>query len=340
MWIRRLFDLLIVACLVLAAGPARAAPPQSGSGDDPLASYRERFKQGMDLYKSGAFAEAIGLWEPIHRELGEEKGYRVAYDLGIAYEEIGDATGAAEHLQSFLAQVDARRSQGEALPAIVAKEEADARDRVASLTAAKGRIRVDPGTPPRAVQVDAMVPRVSMFVAWVYPGEHTVIFGPGTADELSARVEVHAGELVTVAPPPPPEPAPGPPPPRDVPPPAASSEVPPAPPPPPPPTRLEAEHPFSPVVLAVSGGLAVAAGIAAIPLTSHAWALRDQYATETPTIAPGDRSSFDTARSWAYGTTGVAVGLAAITAGLATWYLLGSSERTVVVTPAGVAGRF
>src|ERR1039458_5234797 len=137
MWIRRLSELAIVAGVGLASARAIAAPP---TNDDPFADYRERFKQGMDRYKAGAFTEAVGYWEPIYAELGQPKGYRLAYNLGVSYQELGDATRAAEHLQSFLAQVDAKRAAGESQPAIVQKEEADAKDRIAALTAAKGRI--------------------------------------------------------------------------------------------------------------------------------------------------------------------------------------------------------
>ena len=139
MWTRRLSELAVVAALVAATGSARATPPPATSTDDPIAHYRERFKHGMDRYQAGAVAEAIGHWEPIYRELGEQKGYRLAYNLGVAYEELGDATRAAERLQSFLAQVDARRARGDAVPAIVIKDETDARTRVAGLAATKGR---------------------------------------------------------------------------------------------------------------------------------------------------------------------------------------------------------
>ncbi len=197
MWIRRLSELALVLGLGLAALPASAAPP---ANDDPFADYRERFKQGMDRYQAGAFNEAVGYWEPIYGELGEQRGYRLAYNLGVAYEELGDATRGAERLQSFLAQAQARRDRGEAQPGIVQKEESDARQRLAALTDAKGRIHVNPGEPPRAVQVDAMAPRLTAFVAWVNPGQHSVTFAPGTPGAESKTVDVHAGEQMDVAP--------------------------------------------------------------------------------------------------------------------------------------------
>ncbi|MBV9949199.1 MAG: hypothetical protein JOZ69_20285, partial [Myxococcales bacterium] len=182
MWTRRLSE---IACLAAIAGaPLRAsAAPPTWTVDpavDPYAGYREPFKLGLERYRAGAVAEAIGHWEPIYRELGEEKGYRLAYDLGVAYQELGDATRAAERLQAFLAEFQARDLRGEPAEPMVVKEEADARARVARLVATKGRIRIAASTPPRTARVDASEPRVAGFVAWVTPGEHKVTFGAGT----------------------------------------------------------------------------------------------------------------------------------------------------------------
>jgi hypothetical protein len=335
MWIRRLSELAIMVGVGLAAVSASAAPPAS---DDPFADYRDRFKQGMDRYQAGAFTEAIGYWEPIYGELGEQRGYRLAYNLGVAYQELGDATKGAERLQSFLGQVEAKRARGEAQPPIVDKEERDARDRIAALTSAKGRIHVDPGTPPKAVQVDAMAPRLAAFVAWVNPGQHSVTFAAGTVGSESKTVEVHAGELVEVSPTPVPAPAAAPPPVA-------------APAPGPQPARAEApasetgalhretSHPFPSAWLFVGGGLTLVAGVATIALDAGAWSQRNRDVNESP-IPGSDSASFYTARTWTYGMVGTTVGLAAITAGLATWYLAGTSEREVLVTPGGVAGRF
>jgi hypothetical protein len=335
MWIRRLSELAVVACLALAAADARAVPPPATTMDDPMEQYRERFKQGMDRYRAGAPAEAVGYWEPIYRELGEQKGYRLSYNLGVAYAELGDATRAAERLESFLAEVDARRGRGETIASIVAKEEADARDRVAGLAATKGRIHVDAGTPPRAAQVDASEPRLAGFVAWVTPGEHTVVFAPGTAEQETRTVTVRAGERLDVAPSPP---APAPPAPTTSPGTPAPPSAPPAPPPPPPAVHEETRHPFSPALVAIGGGLAVAAAIVAVPLDQHAWSLYDQYSG--PGRSTSESQSFYSARTWAYVTVGGAIGLGAATASLAAWYFLGVSTHEIVVTPGGVAGRF
>ncbi len=338
MWTRRLSELAIVVAAGLLAIPASAAPP---ANDDPFADYRERFKQGMDRYQAGAFTEAIGHWEPIYRELGEQRGYRLAYNLGVAYQELGDATRGAERLQSFLAQAEAKRGRGEPQPAIVQKEENDAGARLAALTAAKGRIHVDPGTPPRAIQVDAMASRVEAFVAWVNPGQHSVTFAPGTPGAETKTLEVHAGELLQVSPAPAPSPsdptAPAPDPARSPQPsaPAAAAASPAD-------TgsmHHETVHPFTPALLYISGGLTLIAGVASIPLEASAWSQRNHDLNESP-VPASDSASFYTARSWAYGMIGTTAGLALVTAGLAAWYFAGTSDREVFVTPGGVAGRF
>jgi hypothetical protein len=324
MWIRRLSEAAIVLALAGAVAPARAMPAPAGVTEDPLEQYRERFKQGMDRYRAGALAEAIGYWEPIYRELGEQKGYRLAYNLGVAYAELGDATRAAERLQAFLAEVDARRERSQDIATIVAKNETDARGRIAGLVATKGRIHIESGTPPRAAQVDASEPRLAGFVAWVTPGEHTVTFAPGAPEQEVKTVTVHAGEVVDV------EPTPPPPPPAPTTAPEATPAVTPLAPPPPPITRHETVRPFSPLLLGVSGGLAVAATMAAYPLNQRAWSMWN----------PSGGQPFYDARTVAYTMEGAAIGLAGVTAALAAWYFLGTSTREVVVTPAGVAGRF
>jgi hypothetical protein len=343
MWIRRLSDLTLVACIVLASTEARGAPPSAPPfepDEDVLAVYRGQFKRGVERYKAGALAEAIGYWDPIYRELGEQHGYRLAYDLGLAYQESGDATHAAERLQAFLTEVDARRERGETLAPIVEKEEADARQRIASLTATTGRIHVGAVSAPRTARVDAREPRIAGFVAWVAPGEHTVTFAAGTPDAETKRVHVGPGEIVEVTPTPPPPP---PPPPEPI------IVRMPSPAPPPLVTRHQTRHPFPWPLIAVSGGAALATGIVAVPLYNNTGALYDRLAGEA-TIAQSDRDNYNRARTTAYSVAGGAIGLAALTAGLAAWYFLGTSEREVTLSPAlapvpggvslGAAGRF
>jgi hypothetical protein len=102
-------------------------------------------------------------------------------------------------------------------------------------------------------------------------------------------------------------------------------------------------HPFSPVVLAIGGGLAAVAGIVAVPLDIHAWSLRSSDVSEqqqTMMIPGSDRQSFSDARTQAYAAIGVGVGLAAITAGLTIWYFAGARHHSAPAMPTGIAWRF
>ena len=87
-----------------------------------MTPYRERFKAGMERYEAGDLAAAISDWESIYREVGADKGYRVAFDLARAYDKSGDLAHAAERYLSFLSGVDARRSAGLALESVVLQE--------------------------------------------------------------------------------------------------------------------------------------------------------------------------------------------------------------------------
>jgi hypothetical protein len=285
----RLRSSLAVCAALLVTGVAQGAPapaaPAASSSEEPLEKYRERFKAGMDRYKAGDLAGAIATWEPILHELGEQKGYRLAYDLGVAYAELGDAPRAVERLGAFLAEIDARQSRGEALAAILRKEEADARSRLERLTPPPPRPRAETPAPPPPV----LVPPPS----------------PSTPPPV-ARAETPAVDRRTA---------------------------------PPLVVRRETEHPFSPGLFLVSGGLAFVAAVAAVPLENHAWDLHARYVAEqqlSGAIAASDRQLFSDARTWAYSAVGAAVGLGVVTASLAVWYFLGSSRREVLVTPAGV----
>jgi hypothetical protein len=347
MWTRRLSERALVVALVglalTAARETRAAPPAATSSD-PMADYRERFKLGMERYKAGALADAIAYWEPIYREMGPTTGYRLAYNLGVAYMEFKDATRAAERLKAFLDEVDARRQRNDKMEPRVMDEESDARTRFAYLSTTKGRIQVGTGTKPVSAAVDADQPRLAGFVSWVTPGDHTVTFDPGAPDAEEKHVTVQAGQVLEVDPSPP-QPAA-----------SASNAAPSAsagststssvPPAPTPVATHETVRPFSPVFLYVTGGLAVAAGIALVPLYASG---KTQFDGDSRTPSPANSSSYYSFRTLYEADMVGSVALGVVTAALVTWYFLGSKERDVgdvrnlrnlVVTPMGVSGRF
>ncbi len=126
-------SLLLPLLLSLAAlsSPSRAA--RAAAEDDPMAPYRERFKAGMERYKAGDLPAAISAWEAIYREVGPDRGYRVAFDLARAYEKSGDAPDARDRYQSFLQIVQQRRASGLPLEPVVVQEETEARARLDEL---------------------------------------------------------------------------------------------------------------------------------------------------------------------------------------------------------------
>jgi hypothetical protein len=115
-------------------------------------------------------------------------------------------------------------------------------------------------------------------------------------------------------------------------------------------------RPFSPIVLWAGGALVAGAGVAAIVLESDAALLRSQLVASqgspgaSGTISQDDRQRFDHERTWAYAAVGGVSAFAAVTAGLAAWYIFGSSRSPVLVEAAvvpergglvaGAAGRF
>jgi hypothetical protein len=328
---------LLVCALSLVA-------PHVYADGDALAQWRERFKVGMDRYAAGALGDAIAVWEPVYREMGAKAGYRLAYNLGIAYQEQGDASRAAERFEAFLAEVDARRAAGETLEAVVLHEEDEGRRRLAELVATKGRFKIAAG--PIAIQIDAGEPRLAGFVAYVSPGVHTITFGVGSTAAKSEQHDVKAGELVELTPPPV---APPPPPvvPHDT----------PAPTPPklPPTTRVQhtVDRPFSPVILYVGGALTIATIVLPALTYQHMTDLRSQYAvayaerdaSQTSSIA----SQYGDSRTVAYLTLAVPITLGIATAALTTWFFADEQERDIVVpiiapttsgAIAGVGGRF
>jgi hypothetical protein len=290
-----------------SAAPASSAP-SAAPAPGPLDALRERFRDGMDRYRAGAFAEAIVIWESIYRELGAEKGYRVAFDLGRAYDELGELIKAAEHYETYLERVAARRRDGEFLEPNVEKQEADARLRLEAIGAQKGRLRVHAGARPVVVHVDNAPTRVAGFEVYVEPGAHTVTFGAGAAADVHA-VTVKRGEVLDVAP---------------------REEVPAE-----PQYETREERPFTPTVLWIGAGVAAASLVVPVLTYANALAIKSDYDSPSATALDRQRlaSDYDSARSNAYASIVIPAVFTATVSGLALWYVLGKRETRVRVTP-------
>jgi tetratricopeptide (TPR) repeat protein len=307
-WMRlRSSCLPLCAALLLAVAPALAEP-------DPLEPYRERFQLGLERFRAGDVHAAIQYWEAIRRQLGDEKAYRLMFNLGKAYEQLGDATLAAERYEVFLREADVAAQQG-ALDPAVQENVATARARMEALAASHARIRVLASARPGLVQVDQGEPRLGAFCAYVAPGKHTVTVDRDTPKQRSIAFALEAGQVVDVDPTRPAD-APASPPPR----------VTPAPPAQPPAVAVVHEPPFPAYVIAVAGGVTVAS--LAVPWVArrHALGIRNDY--EDPATSVDRRhelaSDYDDAKTL-YGLSWlVPVAFAGATGGLTVWYLDGA----------------
>ena len=310
--------LLLAAFVVAAPCVSRAA-----RADDPMSAYRERFKTGLERYKAGAVAEAIRYWEPIYRELGASRGYRLAFDLARAYETYGDFTRAAELYASFVAEAEARRAEEPLVP-LVEQEVTEARARLDELARTKGRINVIAGEVAVPARIDAGEARVAGFVAYVPPGAHEVVFGTGDHVEKRA-LTVGAGEIVDVRPTP-----------------VRSSSAAPPPPPAPLPVRLErrVERPFDSAIL--YGGAALTLASIAVPIVAYGSALAYERANKLGTGPDADarnasiRADYATAKTEYYVALAIPITLAVATCALTAWYFRASKEREVPVVVPGV----
>ncbi len=283
------------------------------------------------------FAGAIVEWEAIYRELGAERGYRLAFNLARAYDAYGDYTRAAEAYEGYLGEV-AKKKDGPPLEPIVVKQAEEAEERLKELAKTRGRVKVRTQGRAIIVQVDTGEPRVSGFTAYVAPGAHTITWNPGTADERKIDIKVAEGELEVVEPPPPVVVVPNP---------NAGGTRAGMPPPPPPVTTIERPFP----AWALYAGAGVTALSVAIPIGFYvdASSKLSQNQKESEPVAQGRLAdSYEDARRTAYISWVVPSALATLTLGATAYYFFGGTEKTITPTMsvtgksanAGIVGRF
>jgi hypothetical protein len=304
MWIRTLSKIALALLLVTTRAWA----------DDPMDPYRERFKVGYEKYTAGAIGEALQYWEPIYRELGPSRGYRLSYNIARAYETLGDATRAAEHYESFLACASARKDAGEPVEELVERETVEAQTRLDALIQSRGRIHVLPTTPAETVRIDAVEPRLAGFVAFVPPGHHTVTFAPGTKEEEKKEIDIAAGQLLDVSPTPKPEKPPRPP----------LREI------------QETKHPYGIGWVVAAGSVTALSILAPVVAYSVAQSKYNAFQLETQDVIEQTRlaNEYLSARTTAYVMLAIPIVLGAATAGLGLGWIFGK-KTTVSIAPAG-----
>jgi len=188
---RALGALVFVSALALG-GVARAQPPAKPA---PSAENDSAFRSGLDQYARGNYVAAITTWESLLATMGEERGHKVLYNLGLAYQQIGDVTKAVERYEAFLRHVD----QPYASPELAARAD-DARSRLSQLQRSYGAVNV---RAPRTggfvlTRVGSAEPRAAGYIVWLAPGPHTVELFVGTSHVKTVRLEVVRGETVDV----------------------------------------------------------------------------------------------------------------------------------------------
>lgn len=331
MSIRRLSErarsalVVVGGCAVFActfhASPAYAAPDaEEPPKEDPeLEASRARFRKGMESYAAGDYSGAIVTWQGIYAELGKERGYRLAFNLGRAFDAFGDASRAAEHYAAYLDEVGVRRARGETLPELVEKQAVDAEARLAELVRTRGRLRVSPGKTPVAVRIDGGAPRLAGFVSLLAPGKHVVIFGEGGREERR-EIVIGAGEEKTLEPPPPASVTP-----------RTDERIVPK-----PLYEERSVRPFSPVWIYVGAGASALSIILPIVQYANAVSIANRHDSSGDAIEREQLAAeYTGAKTGAYASLAVPIALGAATAGLGLAYVFGTKKETVRVGPSG-----
>jgi tetratricopeptide (TPR) repeat protein len=301
----------IALCVALLAS-ARVVGAQA---EDKNEQYRAELRAAAADYHAGNFAEAIIRYQKVYAAVGSHDGYRIAFNLGRAYEAHGEPRLSAESYQSYLDEIERRRAAGETVEQRVLDQEIEAKQRIAELTTRLGRIHVLAGVDRTIIaRIDQGAPRIAEFVVFVDPGKHTVTFGTDPKAP-HVEVEVKPGGSLDVEPPPP--------------------EPPPAPLPPPITYEKRIEHPFSQWVPIIAGGVAVVSVVVPIVTYANALSTKSDY---DGAVSSGDRarsvqlgSDYDNAKGTAYASIAVPAIFAAGAVALTVWWYLGKREVLVPI---------
>jgi tetratricopeptide (TPR) repeat protein len=152
---------MVLAPTVGRAQPAAGGAPASGAA---IEQARERFKRGAEAYQAGRYQEAIDLFLQADR-LASSPAF--AFNVGVAYEDMGDAAHALRWLRVYL-----RRAPDASDRAEVAQHIA----RLEAAVQAKGLQQVTVESTPEAAEllVDGRSVGVTPWTGELAPGTHTV----------------------------------------------------------------------------------------------------------------------------------------------------------------------
>ncbi len=290
---RRASALLVTLCLVGRAVPLCAAP----APEPPAFDAEGAFRQGLERHRQGDALGAAEIWSRVVSTLGEERAYKVLYNLVVAHQQLGEITQAVQRFEAFLRILGA---QPEPVRAGASTQREDAEARLGAIRAAYGRLelRAPEGGELVLVRVGGGPPEPAGLVRWLAPGDHEIELYCGTSRAEKKRVHLAGGETIllttSTAAPRVPEVAP---------PPVLAPTAPPARPLPlttAPPAAAPRAFPL-PWLL---GGLGVTAASFALPLSlrSHALALRGEAGgiSRSDVAYPGAVEDYESARRGYY----------------------------------------
>jgi tetratricopeptide (TPR) repeat protein len=189
---------LTIAALVALVALTTMSVPSSAWAQASGIDYSAAFRQGLEEYEAGRTSAAIQIWERMLATLGEERGYKVCYNLGLAYQKLGDATRAVERLQSFATRAEKEAGKDPSLD----ERQKDAIDRIKAIKASHGALHVAPSPDGQVVlvRIGSSEPRPAGFVVYLAPGEHEIELHAGTARARRVRHTVVAGATKDVTP--------------------------------------------------------------------------------------------------------------------------------------------
>jgi hypothetical protein len=199
-----------LAAALLAASPLAAAQPAPAGVEQPASDReraRQRYDEGMTAYQAGDYAAARAALEESYRLFAS---LRTLFSLGLCRQAAGDDPGAIHAFEQYL------REAGAEAPADLRSQ---AEERLASLRAGVGRLRVQADIDGAEIRIDGEVvgttPLAEPLAAG--PGWHLVEAVRAGYDSAPQRVQIAAGSetsvSLTLAPaavaplPPPPPPA-------------------------------------------------------------------------------------------------------------------------------------
>ena len=187
----RAFAAALAISGLLVAAPSAAQQPAAPVG---VIDHDAIFQRGLAVYEAGKLTDAIGIWEQLVQTLGDQRGWKVLYNLGLAYQRVGDPTRAVARFEAFVA-----RAAQQPLSAGLDERMHDAGQRAAALRAAHGEVHVRaPATGVILVRVGTAEPRPAGFTVFLAPGQHEIELSPGSPQSRRVTLHVDAGVVLDV----------------------------------------------------------------------------------------------------------------------------------------------